>query len=97
MRDALSRRGHRARVHGGMREEKAGDAAILRVLVDGVEVGLVPARGPGAGDELRAHELELELAPLARVLRLEPLAGVHARVQKLALSTRPRLSAGARA
>jgi glycosyltransferase involved in cell wall biosynthesis len=63
----------------------------LRVLVDGVEAGLLPRRGPGAADELFADELELELAPLARVLRLEPLAGCHARIAKLALSTQPRL------
>jgi len=67
----------------------------LQVIVDGVEVGEVPARRPGAQDEIRSHELELELAPLARVLRLEPLTGLHARVHKLSLSTRPRLPAGA--
>ncbi len=66
----------------------------LRVLVDGVEVGLVPARRPAGGDEVFVHELELVLAPLARVLRLEPLPRCHARVQKLALATQPRASAG---
>jgi hypothetical protein len=74
-----------------------GLALGLRVLVDGVQVGEAPARLPGPTDEVRAEELELELAPQARVLRLEPLAGAHARVQKLALSTRPRLGAGASA
>jgi hypothetical protein len=62
----------------------------LRVLVDGVEVGQVPARASAGQDEVFAHELELELAPLARVLRLEPLARCHARVQRLTLTTRPR-------
>jgi glycosyltransferase involved in cell wall biosynthesis len=61
----------------------------LRVLVDGVEAGEFPARLPGAADEVFVHELELELAPLARVLRLEPLPGCHARIRKLTLATRP--------
>jgi hypothetical protein len=59
------------------------------VLVDGVEAGEFPARLPGAADEVFVHELELELAPLARVLRLEPLPGCHARIRKLTLATRP--------
>jgi hypothetical protein len=66
----------------------------LRVLVDGVELGEMPARTPQAGDESFAHELELELAPLARVLRLEPLPGCHARIARLSLSTRPREAQG---
>jgi len=62
----------------------------LRVLVDGVEVGEIPAPIPAGADETFVHALELELAPQARVLRLEPLAGRHARVARLVLSTRPR-------
>ena len=57
----------------------------------------MPPRLPGESDMLQAHELELELAPLARVLRLEPLPGRHARIAKLALSTRPRAGQGVQA
>ncbi|MBK7644124.1 MAG: glycosyltransferase [Planctomycetes bacterium] len=66
----------------------------LRVLVDGVELGRIPARRAGASDETFGAELELELAALARVLRLEPLEGCHGRISRLVLATRARVGEG---
>lgn len=63
----------------------------LAVSVDGVEMGLVQPLPPGASDAPQRSELALTLPREARVLRLAPLAraGVHARVKRLALYTRP--------
>jgi glycosyltransferase involved in cell wall biosynthesis len=69
----------------------------LRVLVDGVEAGRTAARLPAGGDEVLRDELALDLAPLARVLRLEPLPGRHARLQRIGIWTRPSVPAEVRA